>query len=216
MFTKQGLALCGIAIVAIAGIIVSMTFSNQIAKLEVATTELQQKLQAILQQIEDAKGELAKQTADTEQKRSAEVKILETAIAAMGKAPVPEDIAKAVLAQDYDRLAESIATALASDPDTANALRGSPADPAEVAKEIITGDSLPALADEVAKNIWETRRRHLLSDPKLIATVAAKVYDEYGSKLFSSVDAEKMALVIARELAKEPTFAALVAVAKER
>jgi hypothetical protein len=64
-------------------------------------------------------------------------------------------------------------------------------------------------------DIWETRRRDLLSDPELIATIAAKVHDEYGSELASMADDNKQAAAIAQELAKEPAFAALVAAAKQ-
>ena len=88
------------------------------------------------------------------------------------------------------------------------------ADPVDVAKNIAKSDSFPALVDRVAKDIWETRRRDRLSDPALIATVAAKVHDKYGSELLNTADVDKQALIIAHELAKEPGFAALVAAAR--
>lgn len=213
---KKSIAFGAVALIAIAGFIFTVVLSVRTGKLETSNAELQQELLASIRQIELSKADFATQVADLERRRSEEVKKLEASVQALGNAPTPEDIAKVVMSEGADELVKRVATALANDPVTADALRGNDAQPGDVAKVIVEGEWYSALLEGLAKEIWETRRRNVLSDPELIATVAAKVYDEYGPELFEEIDAEKQALIIASELAREPGFAALVAAAKEQ
>src|SRR5262249_19916596 len=202
-----------VAVVAAAGLIAAISLSVRVAKLEANNAELEQKLQASFQQVEVAKADFAKRVADSEAAQSQEAKHLEAAVTALGKAPAPDDVAKAVLTEGGNDLVTTIAATLIKDPEHAKVLRGpsgKDADPAEVAKNITGSEAYPTLVKAVARDIWETRRRDLLSDPEFIATIAAKVHDEYGAELANAVDTEKQATAIAQELAKEPAFAALV------
>jgi hypothetical protein len=211
--TRQGIFFGMLVVLAIAGIVAVVRLTDRIVGMEAANAELEQKLEMSLLQIEAAKGDLSKQIVDSEAKRQDEVKKLAASVEALGKAPAPEEIAKIVVAQSANDLIPFIAFFLTNNPVAADALRGKDADPVEIAKNIAKSDAFPALVVGVSKEIWETRQRDLLSNPEFVATIAAKVYESFGAELSGAGEADKQAMLIASELAKEPAFAALVAAA---
>jgi hypothetical protein len=186
--------------------------SKNIEQLEGELAQLRDERLAADEESKAERDKLSERLDAAEQGRGEEVQRLDAAIKAVGTPPNAKEVAEAIVASAGEALVGAVAYILVSDPDYADALRGKDADPAGVAARIAEGDLFAALVEAVADQVWATRRRDMLSDPELIATVAATVHQKYGAELDGSVKLQAgLAETIARELATEPQFAALVA-----
>ena len=128
--------------------------------------------------------------------------------------PGPDQVAAEIMAANEAKLVETIAKLLSEEPRFSAALRGKPgedADPKEVA-DIILSDMLSTpLAEMVAVELWAKRQEEIVSQPQLIASVAAEVYETFGEELRKGIRAGITAEKIAEFLSDSPRFAELVA-----
>jgi hypothetical protein len=154
---------------------------------------------------------LADKLTASESAHVSDVKRLDASLQGLKTPPSSEQVANSLLATQRGELLKAIETDLSANSDFLDAVRGSPgrdADPALVAKDLLPDTDFIGL---VSDHIWATRRSDLISNPELIATIAAKVHAQYGAELDEAERGTGLAKTIAKELSTEPGFANLVA-----
>ena len=147
-------------------------------------------------------------------KQSESVRTLDLRVQELQAPPTPEEVAARIIATNEGKLVAAIARMLSEEPSFSAALRGDPgkdADPNEIA-ELVLADLLSrSFTDTVALELWAKRQAEIVSQPQLIATVAAEVYETYGEELRMGIAGGITAEKIAKLLSDSHGFAELVA-----
>lgn len=143
---------------------------------------------------------------------SQEKQRLEAKVDAISTPPTPTVIADLIVTRHLPAIADIVAKRLVEN--HADDLRGAPGEDADVvalARNIASTEAYPLLVQAVGEEIWATRARNILGDPTFTATIASKVYEQYGKELRGGEISAEMVAATAQMLAREPNFAELVA-----
>lgn len=213
--TKRFLGVCLFILVAGGGALLGFQTVNQAKQISSLEGRLANSEAALRSELDGLKSSLRDSAATAETKQQtyiAEVASINKRIKELATPPDSESVAEAIFRQNSEAIANAIASQIVSNQDYADLLRGPAgrdADPKLIVAELTSSGGFNQLVSLVAEEIWAVRKNNILYDREFVATIATEANSKYKAEIVSRE--KELARLIASELAREPSFAALVA-----